>query len=288
MGTDGVYIDSVHTGAGGHEEAIAFPASEADIGADFRKVDLADAVSVGGEDVNTVITLANPASTGPDVAVGVTTNAVSISRFFKTIEFHGGEFLTLAEFGLVVDIPDFDVFALSSIRNVKLFVIVGETQAVGFVDLISQLRNIAGLCINAIDGFFVVQWAFVTFVVPHATVTWVSEPDGTIFRVYNDVVGSIEGFALPITGENCGGAVVFVANDSTVAMFAGDLASLKVKGVTVAVSGRMTEESGPAIVFNPAKLHIVGNVGEEKIASNTVPCRTFRPEGLGVVVNALD
>jgi len=263
VGTDGVDVDGVDAGAGGHEEAIAFAASEADIGADFGEVDLADTVSVGGEDVNTVITVADPTGTGPDIAVGVATDAVSISRVVKSVEFHGGKFFAVLDFALIQNVPDFDVFSISCIGHVELFVVLGEAEAVGLVDFVGQLGDFATLGINAVNGFLVVERAFVAFVVPHASVAWIGKPDGSVFRMDNDIIGGVEGFAFPFAGKDRGSAVIFVANDATVAVFAGDLAALEVEGVAVAVAGWMSEEGGAAIIFDPPKLDIVGNVGEK-------------------------
>ena len=42
LGALGVYVDGVKGLAGGHEEAVAFCASETEVGAGFGEVDLAD------------------------------------------------------------------------------------------------------------------------------------------------------------------------------------------------------------------------------------------------------
>jgi hypothetical protein len=63
MGGGGLDVDDVEGLAGGHEEAVAVRAAEADVGADFREEDLADALGFGGEDLHAVVTGAKPEPT---------------------------------------------------------------------------------------------------------------------------------------------------------------------------------------------------------------------------------
>ena len=69
-------IDGVERLARGHEQPVALAAAEADVGADLRQPDLADARAVGREDVHAVVTVADPAGRRPDVAVLVDADAV--------------------------------------------------------------------------------------------------------------------------------------------------------------------------------------------------------------------
>src|SRR6185503_1910230 len=59
-----------------HEKTIALAATKADVGANFRKANLADAVATRREDVHSVVTVAHPACAGPDVAVLIAANPV--------------------------------------------------------------------------------------------------------------------------------------------------------------------------------------------------------------------
>jgi hypothetical protein len=77
--TLGVYVDGVEGLAGGHKEAVAFCASETEVGAGFWEVDLADEFAVRSEDVDAVVRGWAPSGGGPDVAVGVAANAVGLA-----------------------------------------------------------------------------------------------------------------------------------------------------------------------------------------------------------------
>src|ERR1044071_9853924 len=76
MGTLGLDVDGVERLAGGHEEAVAFLASETEVGADVRKEDHSDAFAFRRKNVNAVVTVARPAGRGPDVAVDVAADAI--------------------------------------------------------------------------------------------------------------------------------------------------------------------------------------------------------------------
>src|SRR5262245_19582732 len=74
--------DGIERLAAGHEQAVAAGAAEAEVAADFGQQDLADAGSVGGEDVDAVVAVADPAHRGPDIAVDVAADAVGKSGDF--------------------------------------------------------------------------------------------------------------------------------------------------------------------------------------------------------------
>ena len=67
VGAGGVGIDGVEALAGSHEKAVAFAATEADVGADFRQENLADTVAIRSKHVYPIVAVANPACAGPDV-----------------------------------------------------------------------------------------------------------------------------------------------------------------------------------------------------------------------------
>ena len=60
-------------------------------------------------------------------------------------------------------------------------------------------------------------------------------------------------------------------------MLARQLPALVVERVPVAVAGRIAERRHPSVVFDPAHLHVVGNIAPHEIAADAVPRRTFRP-----------
>jgi len=76
LGALGVDVDGVEGLAGGYEEAITLGAAETEIGARFGKMNFADERAIGREDVDTIEAFAGPSGSGPDVAVGIATNAI--------------------------------------------------------------------------------------------------------------------------------------------------------------------------------------------------------------------
>src|SRR5262245_5820899 len=133
--------------AAGHEQAIAFRAAEADVAANLRQQDQADAGAVRGEDMNPVIAVAHPAGADPEIAVGVAADAVGKAGTYSTqlvatdtgapddlagdsLKLHRGELAALAEplavVGYVVDhdVPrGFFVMRRAGLGNVDLLVI---------------------------------------------------------------------------------------------------------------------------------------------------------------------
>src|SRR5437763_8553732 len=75
-----LHIDGVDRLAGGHEEAVAARAAEADIRADLRQQNLADSLAVRGDDVHSVIAGSDPAGGRPDIPVHVRPDAVRVAR----------------------------------------------------------------------------------------------------------------------------------------------------------------------------------------------------------------
>jgi hypothetical protein len=65
-------------------------------------------------------------------------------------------------------------------------------------------------------------------------------------------------------------------------MLAGQLPSLVVERVAVAVSRRIAEDRDVAVLFEPAHLDVVGDVAPDKVASDTIPCRTLGPQRPGM------
>src|SRR5712692_10484375 len=66
-----LYVYGIERLAGGHKQPIPPYSTEAQVRADFRKDDHADPLALGTENMHAVITWADPAGSGPDVAVDV-------------------------------------------------------------------------------------------------------------------------------------------------------------------------------------------------------------------------
>src|SRR3990172_2453981 len=62
-----------------HKQAVPLGATKTDIRADFRQADLADAVPVWSEDVDSIVAIANPSGARPDIAVFITTDPIGES-----------------------------------------------------------------------------------------------------------------------------------------------------------------------------------------------------------------
>ena len=75
-------VDGVERLAGGHEQPVALGPAEAEVGADLRQQDQADARAVRAEDVHAVVAVADPAGADPDVAVDVGADAVGQAGAF--------------------------------------------------------------------------------------------------------------------------------------------------------------------------------------------------------------
>src|SRR5690606_18826714 len=76
----------------GHEQPVSFGSSKADVGTDLRQEDHSDARAVGGEDMDPVVAVADPAGGRPDVPIGVGANAIGAAIATD------GSFLTGADF----------------------------------------------------------------------------------------------------------------------------------------------------------------------------------------------
>jgi len=109
-----IHIHRVQRLAGGHEQAIAARASEADIGAVFRQADHADRLAGGCDDLH------SGGSAGPHIAIDIATDAVGCAA----LELH--ETLAVAQC-LAVEIVDANLAAGAGVADVDLFV-VGRKQ----------------------------------------------------------------------------------------------------------------------------------------------------------------
>ena len=77
----GVHIDRIQRLAGGYEQTVSLHPAEAEVGAGFGQVDLADGVAGGGENIHAVEAFPGPAVGAPQVAIGVATHAVATAGF---------------------------------------------------------------------------------------------------------------------------------------------------------------------------------------------------------------
>src|SRR5690242_13820718 len=75
------HVDGIKRLTAGHEETIAFCAAEADITANLRQENLANARPVRCEDLHSIVAFADPARADPDISVHVGADAVSEPGF---------------------------------------------------------------------------------------------------------------------------------------------------------------------------------------------------------------
>src|SRR5260370_22516297 len=79
-------IDGIQRLARRHEQAVSLLAAEADIGAGLGQANLTDAHAIRRENLDALITFADPAPSDPDVAVDVDPQPVPESRL--ALAFH--------------------------------------------------------------------------------------------------------------------------------------------------------------------------------------------------------
>src|SRR5204862_5425170 len=118
---------------------------------------------------------------------------------------------------------------------------------------------------------------FVPFVIHHAAVAGVGEPNAAV-GVDDDIVGRVKRFVLPFVRQDRERAVVFVADDAAIAVLAGELAAFVVEGVAVAVAARVAEHADVAVFVEQAHLAVVGNIAPEDVTADAVPGTTLGPQ----------
>src|SRR5882724_698968 len=166
------HVHRVKRLAGGHEQAVSFRATEADVAASLRQQDLPYPLSVPREDVNTVVARADPTGASPDVAIHISSDSIGTANNFSVLrlELHRSEFETLAQPPGIGYVPDFDVSRRLRIvrgvgvHHVKLLVVLRETKPVGFEDLVSHEVRFRCLRINSVNCFLDVELTLVAFV----------------------------------------------------------------------------------------------------------------------------
>ena len=281
----GVYVEGVEGLAGGHEEAVLFGAAEAEIGAGFGEMNLAEEGGVGGEDVDAIEFFRAPAGGGPDVAVHIAADTV------RGAGGHVHEEAAVLEMRAVHDVVDSDgmrvggMLGSASVHDVELFFVGGKADAVGLVHVGGDDGDFASFGVEAVDDGGKLEGGFVAFVVGHDAVAGIGEPDGAV-GMHGEIVGSVEMLALERVHEDGDGSVVLRAREAAGVVFAGEQAALAVAIVAVAVVGGATERGDFAGVGVVAQDAVVGNVAPEKIVAIAEPDGAFGPARAGV--EALD
>src|SRR5690606_31036059 len=119
-------VDGVERLAGRHEQSIAFAAPEADVRADLRQSDLADACAVGRKDVHAIVTIADPTGARPHIAILIAPDAVGETSL--PVPFHADERLWVLQL-CAIDIVDPDlalglwIVGNAGVSDVELLVI---------------------------------------------------------------------------------------------------------------------------------------------------------------------
>ena len=152
----------------------------------------------------------------------------------------------------------------------------------GGVDVFGYAVDAARGGVHAIDRKRMLLLGPVAFVIAADAIGRVGEPDAAV-GVHGGVIGRIQRPAFVTVGDDRDRTVVFVPHDAAAAVLAGDLPALGVKGIAVAVPGRVAEFRHMAVVFEPAHLPVVGYVTPDQVAADAAPGRAFRPQGAGVV-----
>src|SRR5262245_31844035 len=100
--------------------------------------------------------------------------------------------------------------------------------------------------------------------------------------MHHQIIRGVERLALPFVCEHCDRSVVLVPDHPARTVFTRKLATLPIKGISIAVIGRIAKHTHMTIVCKPAMLDVVGNVAPDKKLPHTVPCWSFRPQHPGV------
>ena len=280
-----VEIDGVERLAGGHEEAVALGPAEADVGADLRQQDQTDPDAVGGEDVDAVVALSDPAGGRVDVPLSVAADAVGHAGDSRRRACPSSSRRTRGRGRASCRrrrrrrgcSAGLGIMGCAGVGDVEGLVVGGEAEAVGFEEVVGDLGELAGLRVDAVDRLLDFQRALVPLVVHQRAVAGIGEPDAAV-GVDDGVVGGIERFAVEPVSQDGRLAVVLVADDAAVAVLAGDLAALAIEGVAVGVAGGVAHHADVAVVLEPAELDVVGDVGPDEVLADAVPGRALGPE----------
>ena len=100
--------------------------------------------------------------------------------------------------------------------------------------------------------------------------------------MHGTVVGCVEGLAVELVGQYREAIVGLVAHHAAVAVLEGNLPTLAVKSVAIAVAGGLVDRRDFAVILEPAMLHVVRDVAPHKVLAPTAPRRPFGPIHAGV------
>src|SRR6266542_2444088 len=125
-------IHSIQRLAGRHEQSIAFYPAKTEVCANLRQKDLSNTLTIGSDDVNSIITCADPTGAGPNIPINIGANSIcapgkTAVRYFL---FHGDKFMTLLDLLSVYYLPNRNIFWRPSIGEVEFFVIRREAKSV--------------------------------------------------------------------------------------------------------------------------------------------------------------
>src|SRR5207247_1876369 len=100
-------VDSIQRLARRHEQTVSLWASKANIAANFRQKYLSDALAIRREDMHSVIALAHPTRTGPDVSVEVGADAICATGETSILHLllHRGELVAVGYLLTINHIP---------------------------------------------------------------------------------------------------------------------------------------------------------------------------------------
>ena len=76
VGAFGLDVHGIERLARGHEQAVLLRPAKTDIAADLRQTDQANAIAIWCEHVDTVIAVADPARSSPDIAILVAAETI--------------------------------------------------------------------------------------------------------------------------------------------------------------------------------------------------------------------
>src|SRR5579883_1050765 len=99
--------------------------------------------------------------------------------------------------------------------------------------------------------------------------------------MHNNVVGSIQGLAVPALGKDLDLAVMLEAHDAARVVFATDEPAFEVERAAVGVIRGLAKDADVAIFVQPAELPIVGNITPDQVTSGGIPGAALGPGGAG-------
>src|SRR6185437_1252953 len=108
------------------------------------------------------------------------------------------------------------------------------------------------------------------------------KPDRAVIGMDDDIVRSIQRFAVRLIGECGDRPVMLEANHAR--SLAGDLPSLEIERVAIGFVGRFAEvlRDVSAAIFEIAKLPVVRNIAPDQILALRIPGRSLRPQAASI------